>query len=71
MIQLETQNVFSYKYFNIAKLLMLFQDAVTNFSPTYVKYIMDRGINQGHGNNISRLSASFMITMTQLKFKNY
>ena len=55
----KTKKVFRYKYFNIAKWLILFQDNVTNFSPKYVSS-MDRG-----------LWVNFMITRTPLRFTNH
>ena len=62
MVQLERQSIEA--YFNIAKFLILFQDAVTNFSQQYVICI-SRGTPQGHDNKISKPSASFLITRTQ------
>ena len=56
-----------YKYFNAAKWLILFHDAVTQ---KYLSF-MGRGILQGHGNKISRPFESSMITRLQLEFKNH
>ena len=61
--------MFTYKCFNITRWLIFFRDAVTNLSPHNVSWI-GRGILQGH-NKISRSSASFMIDMSQLKFKDH
>ena len=41
-------------------MIILFQNAVTNFSQKYVS-CMGRGIPKGHDNKISRFSASFWV----------
>ena len=52
------------------KMLILFQDAVTNLSQKYVSCI-GRGVPQGHNYKISGHSESFMINRTKSKLKNY
>ena len=50
--------VFKYKCLNTTKRLILFQDAVTNFSPKYMSW-MGKSICYSHHNKFSRPSASF------------
>ena len=47
-----------------------FYDAAMNFSQEIVN-CGDRVISRGHENKISRLFESFMMSRTQLTFKNY
>lgn len=47
-----------------------FYDAAMNFSQEIVN-CGDRVISRGHENKMSRLFESFMMSRTQLTFKNY